>query len=87
MGRPIIASRVPGCQDVVVDGTTGLLCEARDADRLTEAMSRMLEMTEEQRAKMGLSGRERMLAEFDERTVVARYFATVKAQTGVTLSA
>jgi glycosyltransferase involved in cell wall biosynthesis len=86
MGRPIVASRVPGCQDVVVDGVTGLLCAARSADQLAAAMAQMLDMTLEQRTRMGLAGRDRMLAEFDERTVVARYFSTVKAQTGVVLS-
>lgn len=86
MGRPIVASRVPGCQDVVVDGLTGLLCAARDVDQLAAALEQMLEMTLEQRTRMGLAGRERMLAEFDERAVVARYFSTVKAQTGVVLS-
>ena len=85
MGRPIVASRVPGCQDVVVDGVTGLLCAARSADQLAAAMAQMLDMTLVQRTRMGLAGRDRMLAEFDERTVVARYFSTVKAQTGVAL--
>ena len=68
-----------------MDGVTGLLCAARSADQLAAAMAQMLDMTLVQRTRMGLAGRDRMLAEFDERTVVARYFSTVKAQTGVAL--
>ena len=87
MGRPIVASRVPGCQDVVEDGVTGLLCTARSADQLAIAMARMLEMTVEQRSLMGSAGCERMQGKFDERAIVALYFATVKTQTGVPLPA
>ena len=87
MGRPIVASRVPGCQDVVDDGVTGLLCAARSADQLAEAMTRMLEMSFARRSAMGTAGRERMLAKFDERAIVALYLDTVKTQTGIPLPA
>lgn len=87
MGRPIVATRIPGNQDVVVDGVTGLLCNVRDADQLAAAMARILDMPAAQRRQMGLAGRRRMQAEFDERAIVARYFATVQAHTGVVLAA
>ncbi len=44
MGRPTIATDVPGCRDVVEDGTTGLLCRVRDADDLAVKMIQMIEM-------------------------------------------
>ena len=28
MGKPLIATDVPGCRDVVIDCVTGFLCEA-----------------------------------------------------------
>lgn len=87
MGRPIVATRIPGNQDAVEDGVTGLLCPVRDADQLAAAMARMLAMSAAQRNQMGLAGRRRMLAEFDERTIVARYFAAVKNHTAVPLDA
>jgi len=85
MGRPIVASSIPGNRDVVQDGVTGLLCKVRDVDQLTAAMTRMLRMSVEQRTQMGLAGRRRIQAEFDERTIVARYFSTVQAHTGAAL--
>ena len=38
MGKPMIASDVPGCNDVVVDGENGLLCEVRSASSLATCM-------------------------------------------------
>jgi glycosyltransferase involved in cell wall biosynthesis len=83
LGRPIVATRVPGCRDVVEDGVTGLLCEARSADDLAAKMLQMLEMTAQQRAHMGELGRARMQAEFDERLIIQRYFAALTTHTGV----
>lgn len=87
IGRPIVASHVPGCQDVVDDGISGFLCAARSVDQLAAAMARMLNLTDAQRSRMGMAGRERMHAKFDERAIVALYFATVETQTGVPLLA
>jgi L-malate glycosyltransferase len=41
--RPIVASRVGGIPEVVVDGATGLLVPPRDPDSLAEAIVRLLE--------------------------------------------
>jgi glycosyltransferase involved in cell wall biosynthesis len=41
--RPIVASRVGGIPEVVVDGETGILVPPRDADSLAEAIVRLLE--------------------------------------------
>jgi glycosyltransferase involved in cell wall biosynthesis len=84
MGRPIVATDVPGCREVVVDGVNGLLCEARNPDSLAEKLADMIEMTHEARQTMGHSGRMRVEAEFDEAAVVDRYRETVRAVTGTT---
>ena len=38
MARPLIATDVPGCRDVVEDGVNGYLCAVRDPASLAEAM-------------------------------------------------
>lgn len=41
LGRPLIATDVPGCRDVVIDGKTGLLVPVDDAQSLAGAISRL----------------------------------------------
>lgn len=38
MGKPLIATNVPGCRDIVIDGVNGLLVPARDHHGLARAM-------------------------------------------------
>ena len=82
MGRPIVATDVPGCREVVADGVTGLLCEAKRAESLAEKLAQVLDMSESERRNMGLRGREKVTAEFDEALVVERYRQTLLALTG-----
>ena len=70
MGRPLITSDIPGCREAVVEGETGFLCRAGDADSLYEAMERFLLLPWEQRRQMGLNGRAHMEAVFDKTKVV-----------------
>lgn len=74
MGKPLIATDVPGCRDVVVDGETGYLCEGRSPDSLAAAMRKMLECTAAERREMGNRGRRKVEQEFCETLVVAKYF-------------
>jgi hypothetical protein len=73
MGRPLIASDVPGCRDVVEDGRNGFLCKVRDPASLAEAMLRMMQLPLEERLAMGDAARRKVETEFDERIAVGRY--------------
>ncbi|WP_419177004.1 glycosyltransferase family 4 protein [Desulfosediminicola sp.] len=42
LGKPVIASRLAGTPEQVVDGLTGFLVEPRNVDQLSEAMFRLL---------------------------------------------
>ena len=77
MAKPIIATDVPGCREVVVEGVNGFLCKVRDADSLADAMRRMSLLTDVQRKTMGQRGREKVMAEFDERVVNRRYIDAI----------
>jgi glycosyltransferase involved in cell wall biosynthesis len=78
MGRPIITTNAVGCREVVDDDQNGFLCQPRDAGDLAEKMERMLSLTHEQRSEMGLRGREKMEAEFDEQIVIRKYLAAIE---------
>ena len=77
MAIPIITTDVVGCRQVVDDGVTGLLCQARDSSDLALKMEEMFNMTENDREYMGKLGREKMLKEFDESIVINEYKNTI----------
>ena len=79
MARPIITTDAVGCREVVDDGVNGYLCQVRDAADLAEKMSQMLLLSSAQREAMGLRGRAKMEAEFDEQIVIDRYLAAIDA--------
>ena len=85
MGRPIVATDVPGCREVVEHGVTGLLCEVKSADSLERQMEQMLLLGYAARVEMGVAGRAKVVREFDENAVVERYKGTIRAVTGVSL--
>jgi glycosyltransferase involved in cell wall biosynthesis len=62
-GRPVVASRVGGLAEAVVDGGTGLLVEADEPEALAHALSR-LATDRTLAARLGGAGRARVEAEF-----------------------
>ena len=78
MAKPIITTNVPGCSDVVEDGVTGYICEARNADDLRAKMSLMMGLSEVERKTMGESSRNKAVVEFDQRLVFASYQQAVE---------
>jgi glycosyltransferase involved in cell wall biosynthesis len=73
MARPLIASDVPGCRDVVEDGVTGFLCAVRDGVALATAMRRLLQLPPQQQLAMGEAGRRRVQERYSEALVVRAY--------------
>ena len=61
--RPIVATDVPGCRDVVRHGANGLLVPARDARALADAVMALAD-DPPRRAAMGAEGRRRAEEEF-----------------------
>jgi len=73
-GLPVIATRVGGNPEVVVDGETGLLVPAKAVDEMARAMLRLLGDPGEGR-RMGQAGRHRVEVHFDVRRMVSDYEA------------
>ena len=64
MGVPVVATDISAIPELVRDGQTGLLSPAGRADRLAEAMLRMLTDTE-MRNRVIAAARELVVQEFD----------------------
>lgn len=73
MAKPLIATNVPGCREVVQQNINGLLCRVRNAPDLAEKMEQMLQMPPEQLQKMGEASRHIAETKFDVNFVIQRY--------------
>lgn len=73
MGKPLVATNVPGCREVVQDGLNGLLCEARSAEDLARKMIDIVDLDPQRRSDMGRASRAKVEREFDEALVVDAY--------------
>lgn len=73
MSRPLIASDVPGCRQLVEEGVNGLLCAVGDAASLAEAMLKMIRLSDAERAAMGAAGRARAERDYGEQRVIHAY--------------
>lgn len=72
-GRPVIASRVPGCRETFDENITGFGCEAKDPESLAEAMIKFIGLSYEEKKKMGANGRKKVEKEYDRQIVVDAY--------------
>lgn len=70
MGRPVVASRIGGLPDIVVDGETGFLTTPGDSRALREAIQRLLS-DHALRERMGAVAKQRVV-QFQARVVVPR---------------
>lgn len=70
--RPIVATDMVGCRDVVQDGVNGLLVQSRSIESLVVALGRLI-ADPALRRRMGRAGRARAEQEFDVRQVVHRH--------------
>ncbi|MGB7373494.1 glycosyltransferase family 4 protein [Pontixanthobacter sp.] len=79
LGRPAIATNVPGCNAVVDHGITGLLCAARDSSALACAMLQFGEMSQAERAEMGRKARSKIEKEYSVEHIIAAYRGVIAA--------
>jgi len=73
MGKPLIATDVPGCRQVVAHTENGYLCPPYDSRALANAMLQFIALTPEARAAMGSASRQKAEREFDEKQVFDAY--------------
>jgi glycosyltransferase involved in cell wall biosynthesis len=70
MGRPIVASRIGGLTDIIVDGQNGLLVEPGDAGALRDAIQGLLDDPSRRECMADMA--RRRVVEFQAQSVVPR---------------
>lgn len=74
-GRPVITSNIHGCKEAVEDGISGFLCEKQNYESLFGVMRKFLNLSYDERKKMGINGRKLMEQSFNKKEVV---YKTIK---------
>ena len=67
-GKPIIATDVPGCREIVHDGENGVLVPLKDSNSLADAIKELVN-NPNKRERMGENGRRLVEREFSEEIV------------------
>ncbi len=80
-GRPLVATDVPGCREVVRDGETGLLVPPGDVARLADALERMARDAG-LRTRCGAAARALVASRMDAGTVGRRTMAVYREALG-----
>ena len=73
MGKPIIASDIPGCREAVEDGENGFLVPPQNTTALIEAVHRYIDLSKEEKLAFSKAGRRIAEERFDVRKVAERY--------------
>ena len=78
MKKPIIATNVPGCKEVVIEGYNGYLCEAKSGKSLADKMRKMLSLGNTELKEKGENGRKLVEAKFDQKIVSEAYLHQIR---------
>lgn len=78
-GRPVLGSDIPGCRETFIDEKTGFSFKAKDSSALIRAIERVLNLSEDERRKMGLEGRKYIVENFDRNLVISAYRKELEA--------
>ncbi len=71
--RPVLASNISGCREIVEDGVTGYLFEKGNGKALLDAMKKIAGLSTDERRRMGISAREKVEREFDRHSIIDAY--------------
>lgn len=76
-GRPIIASNIPGCKEIVEEGINGYTFENKNSNDLIKKIEQFLSLNHKERENMGKEGRLKVENEFDRQIVISRYMKEI----------
>ncbi len=81
MGKPLIGANSPGTREPIEDTKNGFLCTPKSAASLTKVLQVFLDLSPEERQKMGQYSRKIAVERFSDRIVIERYIQRILALT------
>lgn len=77
-GRPVITTDISGCREIVERDVSGILCSPRSKESLCEAVLKFMELSRQERARMGRAARTLVEQKFDRRSIIQSYLDEIK---------
>ena len=71
-GKPVVATKVGGNSELIIDGVTGFLVPVHSTDKMAEAIIKLLE-NDKMRRSMGKEAKKRIEQRFDINDVVRQH--------------
>ncbi len=73
MGRPLIATDVPGCNEVLEDNYNGFICNVKSSISLANQMEHFLKLSFDEKLRLGRNGRLLMEKKFCIERIISQY--------------
>lgn len=78
-GRPLIASDIPGCREIIDNDLNGFLFKVKSTDDLIEKIDKFINLDYKEKVSMGLAGRVKVKDSFNREIVVDKYMDLINA--------
>lgn len=78
-GRPLIASNIPGCKEIIDEGSTGYIFDVKNVFILVQAIEKFINIKYESKSNMGLLGRKKVEQEFNREIIVNKYILEIES--------
>lgn len=82
-GRPIITTNRSGCREIIEDNKNGYIVKEKDSKDLIEKVEKFINLSNEEKRKMGLYGRKKVEKEFDRNIVITEYLKRIGDKNGL----
>lgn len=73
MGRPVLASDIPGCKEIFDEGVTGFGFREKDAEALVRRIEEFILLPSDVKTQMGRAAREKVEKEFNRQIIIDAY--------------
>lgn len=73
MGRPLLASNIPGCRKIIIEGENGMLFQFKNIEEFIEKIHSFLNMSFDELSEMGRNSRQIVKNKFNKTIVSEKY--------------
>lgn len=77
LGKPLLATNVPGCKEVILDGVNGFLFEVQNPTSLADKVKLYMALNDHEKTQLGINSRKLVEDKFDENYIIEAYKETI----------